>query len=163
MSATIGRTTSSSARSLRDTARFLDLLRPATARRESPDRYVHALTDTLPPLRIGTCSDSPAGEALHPGCVRVVEDTGRRLAAAGHAIEHAAPATFFEYEERALHGAALGRRSPGADLEEIRDRPLPSGVRSARFQWSRRAAATCHAAGAIAGKQRASSPKYASS
>jgi amidase len=125
------------ARSLRDTARFLDSLRTPEARRERPDRYLTALGEDAPRLRIGLWTGSPAGGPVHPACIRVVEETGLSLARAGHVVEQAAPPTFFEYEERSLYGAAFGFHEYLEclqDLEERLARPIgPEDVEP--FLW----------------------------
>jgi amidase len=107
------------ARSLRDTAALLDLLRPPTVRREKPGRHVSALGQTPPRLQIGICTQSPAGGPVHPACVRAVEETAEALRASGHLVRQAAPSTFGDYEERSLHGAAFGVREYLECLEDL--------------------------------------------
>jgi amidase len=107
------------ARSLRDTARFLDLLRPAAARRDRPGLYEQSLEQRLPRLRIGLCTESPDGSPVHAACVRAVEATGQTLRDAGHAVEFAAPPTLQQYEERAWHGAAFGFHEYLSCLEDL--------------------------------------------
>lgn len=96
------------ARSLRDTARFLDLLRPPAKRRKEPGRHLASLEAPLPRLRIGLCTRAPDGGPVDPACVRAVHETGEVLRSDGHHVEEAAPSTLLEYEERALRGAAFG-------------------------------------------------------
>ncbi len=107
------------ARSLRDTARFLDLLRPAEIRQKYPGRYVASLEEAPRPLRIGLCTDSPDGGPVHPACIRSVEQAGQTLRDAGHRVEQSAPATFLEYEERALYGAVFGFHEYLSCLEDL--------------------------------------------
>lgn len=107
------------ARSLRDTARFIDLLRPPAIRREQPEHFISSLKQDLPRLRIGICTDSPDGGPVHEACVRAVEDTGQALRDDGHVVEYAAPSTFLEYEERALHGVAFGFHEYLSCLEDL--------------------------------------------
>lgn len=125
------------ARSLRDTARFLDALRTPDARRDRPGRFFAALSEDAPRLRVGLCTRSPAGGPVHPACVHVVSQTGEALARAGHVVEEAAPPTFHEYEERSLQGAALGFHEYLEclqDLEERLARPIgPEDVEP--FLW----------------------------
>lgn len=117
------------ARSLRDTAAFLDALR-ASASRARPGEYAAALNARVPVLRVGVCLASPDGARVHPACQEAVERTAGQLADFGHAVEEAAPASLAEYEERALHGAALGPaeyRECLKDLEERLGRPPGPG------------------------------------
>ncbi len=107
------------ARSLRDTARFLDLLRPPAARRRSPGRNVASLGESPPPMRVGFWTRSPAGGRVHPACIQSVEETAEALRAAGHRVEPAAPSTFLDYGQRALHGAALGFREYLSCLDDL--------------------------------------------
>jgi amidase len=96
------------ARSLRDTAAFLDELRPARVREQEPDVFFAALQSTPPRLRIGFTTRSPSGTAVDPDCVAATLATAEALAANGHHVEEAEPATLLEYLDRALHGALLG-------------------------------------------------------
>jgi len=107
------------ARSLRDTATALELL---LAKGASPGRFQEALR--LPPraLRVGLCTRSPAGSPTHPDCRAAAEAAGAALEALGHTVESAAPAALFEYEERALHGAAFGFHEYRACLDELEER-----------------------------------------
>ncbi len=126
------------ARSLRDTARFLDLLRPAACRaadaapyarivdavagmragatgalEEGAARSAFASMGGREPLRIAYWTRSPGGSAVHLDCRRAVEATAERLARLGHAVVEAAPpglADTAEYADRSLHGAVLGIR-----------------------------------------------------
>jgi amidase len=110
------------ARSLRDTARFLDLLRPPDVRREHPGRYLAALDRTLPRLRIGLCTDSPDAGPIHPACIRAVEASGDALRAAGHGVELAAPSSLSDCEERSLHGSVFGFHEYLSCLEDLEER-----------------------------------------
>jgi amidase len=96
------------ARSLRDTAGLLDLLRPAGDRARHPTPYSEALARPPRPLRIGFCTRSPVDQPVTGECIEAVESTVARLEDLGHRVEDAAPETFLEYEERSLHGAVLG-------------------------------------------------------
>ena len=69
------------ARSLRDTARFLDLLRPASDRAADTAPYSRALATRTGPLRIAFWTRPPDGSPVHPDCQRTVEATAARLAA----------------------------------------------------------------------------------
>ena len=125
------------ARSLRDTARFLDLLSSPTARRDEPSRHMAALSARPATLRIGYSTRSPAGGSVHPSCVQSVEETVEKLRAGGHDVKEGAPPTFSDYEERALHGAAFGFHeylSCIEDLERRLGRPVgPDDVEP--FLW----------------------------
>jgi amidase len=107
------------ARSLRDTARLLDLLRPPGERRRAPELYTAALDSESPPLRIGLCTRSPADDPVHPDCIAAVEATGAMLESEGHHVEANAPKTLFESEERSLHGAVLGFHEYRACVEDL--------------------------------------------
>ena len=107
------------ARSLRDTARFLDLLQPPAVRREAPGRHLSCLERRPSRLRIGLSTDSPHGGPVHPDCVRSVEDLAQTFSAAGHRVEQAAPSTFSEYEERSLYGTAFGFHEYLSCIEDL--------------------------------------------
>ena len=99
------------ARSLRDTARLLDLLRPSACRIAEPAPYSRALEAKTVPLRIAFWSSPPDDSPVHPDCRRAVETTAARLASLGHRVEESAPpglADSADYAERSLHGAVLG-------------------------------------------------------
>ena len=99
------------ARSLRDTARLLDLLRPSACRIAEPAPYSRALEAKTVPLRIAFWSSPPDDSPVHPDCRRAVETTAARLATLGHRVEESAPpglADSADYAERSLHGAVLG-------------------------------------------------------
>lgn len=109
------------ARSLRDTARFLDLL---GSERASAGPEV----GSAPPraLRVGFVTESPMG-SVHPACKAAVARTVSVLASLGHAVETSYPAALFEVEERSLHGALLGPahyRECLAELEMLLGRPV---------------------------------------
>lgn len=110
------------ARSLRDTATLLDLLRPPAARRAAPGPYRAALHAEVGALRVGVETRSPAGVAVDPDCVAAVESVARALASQGHAVESSAPGALYEYEERALHGAVLGPLEYRDCLRELEER-----------------------------------------
>ncbi|MFO0691120.1 MAG: amidase family protein [Myxococcota bacterium] len=124
-------------RSLRDTALFLDLLRPAAERATAPTAYRDALARRVGPLRIAFWTESPDGSPVHPDAQRAVEATAERLAELGHRVRRAAPPGFADYEERSLHGAVLGiheYRDCLADLEQRIGRPVgPEDVEP--FLW----------------------------
>lgn len=107
------------ARSLRDTATALGLLLAPGA---SPGRFEEALRRPPRALRVGLCTRSPSGGPTHPDCCAAVESAGAALQAGGHAVEKAAPAALFEYEERALHGAAFGFLEYRTCLEDLEER-----------------------------------------
>lgn len=123
------------ARSLRDTAAFLDVLR-ADAPGASRDVFSAALHARPRGLRIGVCRRSPAGP-VDAACRDVVAAVADRLADRGHAVEESAPASLAEYEERALHGAVLGPADYRECLEELETRlgrrPGPGDVEP--FLW----------------------------
>jgi amidase len=108
------------ARSLRDTALALDALRALPGR--GPMSFLRALREPAAPLRIGLCWRAPDGSPVDIEVVARVEETGRRLEAEGHAVAEAAPEALFEWEERALHGAALGLLEYQACLVELAER-----------------------------------------
>jgi amidase len=113
------------ARSLRDTARFLDLLRPAACRAADAAPYARAIAAPTPftgPLRIAFWTRSPEGSAVHPDCRRAVEETAERLARLGHRVVEAAPSGLAdptEYADRSLHGAVLGIRDYRDCLDDL--------------------------------------------
>jgi amidase len=107
------------ARSLRDTAAFLDELRPARAREQEPDAFFAALQSTPPRLRIGFTTRSPSGTPVDPDCVAATLATAEALAANGHHVEEAEPATLSEYLDRALHGALLGAAEYRGCLDDL--------------------------------------------
>ncbi|MEZ4279895.1 MAG: amidase [Myxococcota bacterium] len=137
------------ARSLRDTARFLDLLRPAACRAADAAPYSSVLAaaeavsaasaggSTRPRgavragrraasparrLRIAFWTRSPDGSAVHPDCRRAVEAAAARLERLGHAVVEAAPPGFSdraEYADRSLHGAVLGLRDYRDCLDDL--------------------------------------------
>jgi Asp-tRNAAsn/Glu-tRNAGln amidotransferase A subunit and related amidases len=84
-------------RSVRDSALALDVLQGPEAgapfRVEPPEaRYADLLDRPPPSLRIGFSTRSPIGAAVHPDCVRAVEQTARLLESLGHRVEEAEPA-----------------------------------------------------------------------
>ncbi|MBL9037112.1 MAG: amidase [Archangium sp.] len=83
-------------RSVRDTARMLDVLAGPTtgtpypfARIERP--FAEALAQPVKPLRIGFSTTSPIGTPVAPECVRAVEHAVALLSSLGHRVEPAAP------------------------------------------------------------------------
>src|SRR5262245_6586608 len=125
------------ARSLRDTAAFLDELRPTAAREQEPDAYTTALHTAPPRLRIGLTTRSPSGARVEPDCARAVVAAAADLVLQGHRVEEAEPPTLLEYTDRALHGALLGvaeYRGCLADLALRLGRPVtPDDVEP--FLW----------------------------
>ncbi len=128
------------ARSLRDTARFLDLLRPAACRAADAAPYARVLNaaaartesarsragvatgSPTSRLRIAFWTRSPDGSPVHPDCRRAVEETAARLERLGHAVVEAAPsglADQAEYADRSLHGAVLGLREYRDCLDDL--------------------------------------------
>jgi amidase len=118
------------ARSLRDTAAFLDQLSAPSSAAESPEEFSAALQRKPPALRVGVWVRSPAGSPVDADCRDAAQRAGVRLSEQGHAVEEAAPATFSEYAERAVHGAVLGAaqyRECLVELEERLGRPVGPG------------------------------------
>jgi amidase len=110
------------ARSLRDTAVFADVLRAATPADRPAAECETALATHPPRLRIGVCVGAPVAATVDPDCRDAVVRAADRLAAAGHAVETAAPASLGEQEERSLHGAVLGPAEFRECLEELAER-----------------------------------------
>jgi amidase len=110
------------ARSLRDTAAFLDLLQSPAARGAAPGRFANAVRRPSPKLRVGLCVGSPAGDPVHPDCVRAATSAASALASQGHTVEEAVPDTLRQYQERALHGAAFGFVVYQECLQELEER-----------------------------------------
>jgi amidase len=107
------------ARSLRDTAAFLDELRPRFAREQEPDAFCAAMHSGPPRLRIGFTTRSPSGSPVDPDCAAATLATAEALAANGHHVAEAEPATLLEYLDRALHGALLGAAEYRGCLEDL--------------------------------------------
>jgi amidase len=107
------------ARSLRDTAAFLDELRPARMREQEPDVYSAALHGGSPRLRIAFSTRSPSGTPVDSDCVAATLAAAEALAAQGHRVEEAEPATLLEYLDRALHGALLGAAEYRGCLDDL--------------------------------------------
>jgi len=129
------------ARSLRDTAAFVDLLR-AGRRVARRNEFRTALLSRRPaPLRVGVCTDAPGGYAVHPACRDAVEQTAKRLVELGHAVETGAPETLGEYEERALHGTVLGPAEYRECLDDLAEHlghePGPGDVEPFLWELSR--------------------------
>ena len=110
------------ARSLRDTAAFLDELRPPEDRAAEPGRFRKAAASAAPSLRIGFTTRCPGGAKVHSDCVRGVHEAARSLAALGHEVEESAPATLADYAERALYGTLLGPAGYRGVLDELAER-----------------------------------------
>jgi amidase len=110
------------ARSLRDTAAFLDALRPRAARRTHPAPFAAAVAREPRDLRVALCTRSPAGTPVDLDCAAACGAAARVLEAAGHRVEEVEPAPLFEYEERALHGAVLGPMAYRECLRELAHR-----------------------------------------
>jgi len=118
------------ARSLRDTATLLDLLRPAADRHDEPHRFRQSLAGRPRTLRIGVCLDSPAGTKVHLRCRHAVDRAVRSLAARGHRVDDDAPAALQDYADRALYGAVLGPLGFRDCLDELAERlgrPVEAG------------------------------------
>ena len=110
------------ARSLRDTAAFLDQLSAGSTAIRSSTEFSVALHRKPPWLRVGVWLRSPAGSPVDPDCRDAAQQAGVRLSEQGHGVEEAAPASFSEYAERALHGAVLGAAEYRECLAELEDR-----------------------------------------
>ena len=128
------------ARSLRDTAAFLDLLR-SDRRPSAAEEFRAALTTRPPRLHVGVCVDAPGGHPVHAACRDAVDQVASRLADAGHAVERAAPDSLAEHEERALHGSVLGPAEYRECLEDLEERlgraPGPGDVEPFLWELSR--------------------------
>lgn len=129
------------ARSLRDTAAFLDALRPATERRSDPHRFASSLSSPPAALRVGLCVRSPDGSRVRAECGDAAQRTAHVLGDMGHRVEESAPESLWEYEERSIHGAFLGAdqyRACLAELEERLDRRVgPDDVEPFLWELSR--------------------------
>ncbi len=84
-------------RSVRDSARALDLLQGAEPGdpfdiAAPPTSYEEALQREPGRLRIGFCTESPIGSAVHGEAVAAVTDAAQLLQSLGHEVEQAAPA-----------------------------------------------------------------------
>ncbi len=114
------------ARSLRDTAAFVDLLR-VPERDVDPREFRSALsvtsspmgTSRAAPLRVGLCTSAPSGVPVERACSELVERIGDRLSNLGHRVERAHPSSLQEYEERALYGAITGPLEYRRCLEDL--------------------------------------------
>jgi len=128
------------ARSLRDTATFMDLLR-SDRHRARAGEFRSGLTEQLPVLRIGVCADAPGGHAVHAACRDATERAAQLLSDLGHDLEHAAPGPLAEYEERTLYGAVLGPAEYRECLEDLEERlgrpPGPGDVEPFLWELSR--------------------------
>jgi len=128
------------ARSLRDTATFVDVLR-RSERRAANGEFSAALRcgpEQLGTLRVGLCTRAPSGARIDRTYRELVERVGARLGDLGHRVEHAFPSSLEEYEERALYGAVLGPIEYRRCLEDLSGRlgrPLePNDVEP--FLWT---------------------------
>lgn len=110
------------ARSLRDTAAFVDALRTTPRSERRPGEFEASLATGPPALRVGVCLKSPDGSPVHPACREAAEGVAARLADLGHEVVASAPASLDEYEERSLHGAVLGPEGYRHCLEELEER-----------------------------------------
>jgi amidase len=110
------------ARSLRDTAAFLGWLSAGPAGRQSSEEFSAALHREPPRLRVGVWFSSPAGSPVDPDCRDAARQAGVRLSERGHWVEEAAPGSFAEHFERALHGAVLGAAAYRECLAELEER-----------------------------------------
>lgn len=118
------------ARSLRDTATLLDLLRPAADRHDEPLRFRQSIEGEPRAMRIGACLISPAGTPVHPGCLGAVDAALRSLVGRGHRVDDHSPAALLDYADRALHGAVLGPLGFRDCLDELAERlgrPVEAG------------------------------------
>jgi amidase len=118
------------ARSLRDTAAFVDALCATPAEPGVPGGFAAALTKPPPRLRVGVCLDAPSDLPLHDACRSAAERVAAELQAQGHAVEVSAPVSLREYEERALHGALIGPAEYRSCLDELAERlgrPVSAG------------------------------------
>jgi amidase len=84
-------------RSVRDTARMLDVLagpEPGEFFNPAPPArpYADEVGAPVERLRIGFSTASPLGAAVDPGNVKAVQDAARLLESLGHTVEEAAPA-----------------------------------------------------------------------
>jgi amidase len=110
------------ARSLRDTAAFVDALRAGPANAAAGGEFEAALAARPASLRVGVCLRSPASVPLHPACRESTRSVAAHLSDLGHRVEESAPESLGEYEERAWHGAALGPAEYRACLDELAER-----------------------------------------
>lgn len=110
------------ARSLRDTAAFVDALRATPPSRARAGEFEAALTAEPPGVRVGVCLRSPDASPVHPACREAAERVAARLDDLGHAVEESALESLREYEERSLHGAVLGPAAYRKCLEELAER-----------------------------------------
>ncbi len=110
------------ARSLRDTAAFLDHLSVDARAGGGPASVSAVLGLDPPPLRIGIWCDAPEGVALDPDCYEAVQAVARRLAEQGHHVAEQAPASLAQSFERAVHGGVLGITSYSECIDDLEER-----------------------------------------
>lgn len=110
------------ARSLRDTAALLDVLRPAADRDAEPGRFLRSIASQPRTMRIGFCRRSPAGSFVHPSSRVAVERVLAALEGRGHQVVDDAPAALQTYADRALYGAVLGPLGFRDCLDELAER-----------------------------------------
>lgn len=114
------------ARSLRDTAAFLDWLRPNERAAMEPGRFAGAAdaarAAAAPRLRIGFTTRAPGGFAVHEACAGAAEFAARALEARGHTVEEAAPPALYDHAERQVYGAILGNDEYRGCLDELAER-----------------------------------------
>lgn len=110
------------ARSLRDTASFLDELQPPRERARGPGRFLASTRRPPPALRVGFTCRAPDGSPVDTACTRAVLRTAQTLASNGHEADEARPDTLAQCAERALHGAVLGIAEYRGCLDELEAR-----------------------------------------
>jgi len=125
------------ARSLRDTAAFLEALLPEDERTGDPERFLAAARAASPRLHVGFTARAPGGEEVDPDCRRAVHETARALEDLGHGVEESEPEALAEHGERSVHGALLGAAEYRACLDDLGLRlgraPTPEDVEP--FLW----------------------------
>ena len=110
------------ARSLRDTAAFVDVLRATWPANRPAAECESALAVRPRPLRVGVCLGAPVSARVHAACRAAVEEAAARLDDLGHAVEESAPPSLGEHAERSLRGAVLGPAEYRACIEELGER-----------------------------------------
>lgn len=114
------------ARSLRDTAAFLDALRPSERAAQEPGRFAAAAcaerAAAAKRLRVAFTTRAPGGFEVDVACARAVEWTARALAARGHAVDEGAPPSLYDHAERQVYGAILGNDEYRGCLDELAER-----------------------------------------
>ncbi len=143
-------------RSVRDTAAMLDALagpEPGDPFPQPRPATPYAAEVGVPPgrLRIGYSTASPLGGAVHPSCVKAVEDAAKLLESLGHIVEPASPRidgralaacyTTLYLGQVAAEVAASGAKDSAFELETgvlaMLGRALPAGrYVTARLAWN---------------------------